>query len=97
MGSQRLNSCLCSVPANKLTPKCQEHARINEAAGMPRSDAKLSSDLAERQAESPKAMDGQQTVQATVSLRMPPELIHQIKLSIAPNPRLGQCSFDERP
>jgi hypothetical protein len=88
---------MCFIPANKLTPKCQEHARINEAASMPRRDSKLRCDLAEHQAESPKAMDGQQTVQATVSLWMPPQLIYEIKLSIAPNPRLGQRSFDESP
>ena len=64
---------------------------------MTRSDAKLRCDLAERQAELPKAMHGQPAEQATVSLWMSPELVHEIKLSVAPSPRLGQSSFDKRP
>jgi hypothetical protein len=58
-GSQRLRSCLCFISANKLAPKGKEHARCIEAAGMTRRDAKLRRDLAERQAESPKAVDRQ--------------------------------------
>jgi len=42
-------------------------------------------------------MDGQQAVEATVSLWMGPELIHKVKLSIAPSHRLGQGAFDKRP
>jgi hypothetical protein len=57
--SYRFSSCLCFVPANQFSAECQEYARNNEAAGMTRRDAKLRSDLAKRQAESPKAMNRQ--------------------------------------
>jgi hypothetical protein len=62
MGSKCLGSCQCLISANKLTPKCQEDARRNEAAGMTRRDAKLRCGLAERQAEPPKAIHRQQAV-----------------------------------
>jgi hypothetical protein len=60
--SNRFSSCLCFVPANQFSTECHEYARSIEAAGMTRRDAKLRRDLAKCQAESPKAMDGQQAV-----------------------------------
>lgn len=97
--SCRLSVSLCErlVSTHQLPAKGQEQARGDEAAGVPRRDAQLLSDLTKREPKPAKAMHRRQAEEATVSFGMHVELINECKLAMPPRSGFWKDAFDKRP